>query len=336
MILKGGGALANLSKKGLKVLVCTQYDPTMMEQIRKRFPSVAVDVVTDNDQLLAALPSSDILYLQKEIPPNVSEKMGSIIAASKKLKWIHWGYTGLDRLRPFESVWHQLSITTSKGIMAGTIADYVIVVIHLLHRDFLRVMKNQMNKVWERWPFNNPRGKTVGIVGLGSIGKEVSRRARFFGMKVIGLVRRPISLDDVDSVYLQTELKEFLGRSDIVVLSVPLTPETRGFIGEEALSWMKPKSYLINVARGRIVEEEALVRAIKSGHLAGAALDAFVQEPLSPDSELWSLDNVIITPHLSGFVRDYPEWVVDLFCENLERFVEGKDLINVFKAEKGY
>ena len=168
------------------------------------------------------------------------------------------------------------------------------------------------------------------------LGEEVARKAKFFRMKVIGLVKRPISLDNVDSIFLQTELREFLGESDIVVLCAPLTPETKGLIGEEALRWMKPKSYLVNVARGKIVDEEALVKAIKSGHLAGAALDAFAQEPLSPESELWSLDNVIITPHLAGLFRDYPERVLDLFCENLERFLEGKDLINVLETGRGY
>jgi len=323
-------------KKKLKVLVCTQYDPMIMERIRKRFPEVTVDVVTGDDQLLMALPESDILYLQKEISREISAKMAPLIAGSKRLKWIQWGYTGLDRLRPFEPLWKQLLITNTKGIMAETIADYVILVIQLLHREFLRVMKNQTNKVWERWPFDNPRGKTLGIIGLGSIGKEVARRAKFFRMKVIGLVRRSISLDHVDSLFLQTELRKFLGESDVVVLCAPLTPETNGLIGEEALSWMKSKSYLVNVARGKIVDEEALVKAIKSGHLAGAALDAFAQEPLSPESELWSLDNVIITPHLAGLSRDYPPKVLDLFCENLERFIEGKDLINVLEKGRGY
>jgi phosphoglycerate dehydrogenase-like enzyme len=325
-----------MDKKALKILVCTQYDPTIMERIRKRFPGVTVNVVKEDGQLLMALPESDVLYLQKEIPLKISEKMGPLIAASKRLKWIQWGYTGLDRLRPFESLWKQLLITNSKGIMAETIADYVILVIQLLHRQFLRVMKNQMNKVWERWPFDNPRGKTLGIVGLGSIGREVARKAKFFRMKVIGLVKRPISLDNVDSIFVQTELRGFLGKSDIVVLCAPLTPETKGLVGEETLRWMKPKSYLVNVARGKIVDEEALVKAIKSGHLAGAALDAFAQEPLSPESELWSLDNVIITPHLAGLFRDYPERVLDLFCENLERFLEGKDLINVLETGRGY
>ena len=321
-------------KKRLKVLACTQYDPAIMERIPERFPGITLQVVTDDDQMLAALPEADVLYLHKEISPGTSEKMAPLVAASASLKWIHWGYSGIDRLKPFESQWKDLLITNSKGIMAETIADYVILVIQLLHREFPKVMKNQMNKVWERWLFNNPRGKTLGIIGLGSIGKEVARKAKFFGMKVIGLVRRPIALNHVDSTFLQSELRNFLGESDIIVLCVPLTPETKGLIGEETLKWMKPKSYLVNVARGKIVDEEALVKAIKGGHLAGAALDVFTKEPLSLESELWSLDNVIITPHLSGPFLDFPEKVLDLFCENLERFLEGKDLINLVETGK--
>ncbi len=322
--------------KTLKILACIQYDPAIMERIPKRFPGVTLQVVTDEDQMLAALPEADILYLHKEIVPQTSEKMGPLIAASRNLKWIQWGYTGLDRLRPFETQWKRLLITNSKGAASETIADYVILVIHLLHREFPRIMKNQMNRIWERWPFRNPRGKTVGIIGLGSIGKEVARRAKFFQMRVIGLVRRPISLSDVDSIFLRTEFREFLGESDIVVLCVPLTPETKGLMGEETLSWMKTGSYLVNIARGKLVDEAALVKAIKSGHLAGAALDAFSQEPLSPQSELWSLNNVIITPHLSAWDLDFPKRVFDLFCQNLERFLEGKELINLVDPQKDY
>lgn len=326
----------SMDKKGLKILVYTQYDPTIMERIPKRFPGVFLDVFTDEDRFLMALPDADVIYVQKEFALKLSEKMAPIIAASKRLRWIQWGHTGLDTLRPLEPVWKHFLITNAKGVLAETIADYVILVIQLLHRDFQRIVKNQMNKVWERWLFSSPRGKTLGIVGLGYIGKEVARKAKFFGMKVIGLVRRPVSLDSVDSMFLPTQLREFLGQSDIVVLCVPLTQETNGLIGEESLKWMKRGSYLINVARGKIVDEKALVKALKSGHLAGAALDAFSTEPLSPDSELWPLDNVIVTPHLSGHFQDMPEKVLDLFCENLERFLEGKDLINVVDTESGY
>jgi D-2-hydroxyacid dehydrogenase (NADP+) len=327
--------LVSMNEK-VKILACTQYDLTIMERISKRFPGVTLQVVTDDDQMLAALPEADVLFLHREITPKTSEKMTPLIAASRRLKWIQWGYTGLDRLRPFESLWERLLITNSKGVASETIADYVILVIHLLHREFPKIMKNQMNRVWQRWPFNSPRGKTVGIIGLGSIGREVARRAKFFQMKVIGLVRRPISLDNVDSIFLQAELRNFLGESDVVVLCVPLTPETRGLISEEALSWMKPRSYLVNVARGKLIDETALVKAIKNGHLAGASLDAFAQEPLRPESELWSLDNVIITPHLSAWDSDFPKRVFDLFCENLERFLEDKDLINLVEPGKDY
>ncbi len=322
--------------KKLKILACIQYDPAIMERMPERFPEVTLQVVTDEDQMLAALPEADILYIHKEIVPRTSEKMGLLIAASKRLKWIQWGYTGLDRLRPFEAQWRRLLITNSRGAASETIADYVILVIHLLYREFQKMMKNQMNRVWQRWPFPNPRGKTIGIVGLGSIGKEVARRAKFFQMRVIGLVRRPISLNDVDSIFLGTDFRTFLGESDVVVLCVPLTPETKGLMGEEAFNWMRPGSYLVNIARGKLVDEAALVKAIKSGHLAGAALDAFFPEPLSPQSELWSLDNVIITPHLSAWDLDFPKRVFDLFCENLERFLEGKELINLVNSEKDY
>jgi len=217
------------------------------------------------------------------------------------------------------------------------IADYVIMVIHMLLRGFPRLMKNQIERVWKQGPYLSVRGKTLGIIGLGNIGKDVARKARVFGMRVIGVARRELSIDTVDKMFLPVRLREFLGESDIVLISVPLTSKTRGLIGEKELGWMKSRSYLINVARGHIVDEEALVRAIKMGHIAGAAFDVFAKEPLPPENELWSLDNVIITPHTSGWTWDYPERVLDLFCENLERFVEeGKQMVNIADIEKGY
>jgi phosphoglycerate dehydrogenase-like enzyme len=322
-------------KAGLKLLAYTQYDPRSLEEIPKRFPGVILTVVTEGDAFLAALPGADILYLHKEVAPEITQKMGPIIASSKKLKWIQWGYTGVDRLRPFETLWEQLLITTSKGMMAEEIADYVILVIQMLYREFPRMMRNQMKRVWERWLFDNPRGKTLGIIGLGAIGSEVARKARFFGMRVIGLDVQPVPQEQVDETFLPAELKVFLGKSDTVAICVPLTQETMGLINEKTVQWMKTGSYLVNVARGKIVDEGALVKAIKSGHLAGAALDVFFPEPLSPESEFWALDNVITTPHLSGAFRDFPEKVLALFCENLERFLEGREMINVLKTKNG-
>jgi phosphoglycerate dehydrogenase-like enzyme len=324
-----------MDRSDLKLLVYTQYDPHSLEEIQKRFPGIALTIVTEADAFLVALPEANILYLHKEIAPEITQRMGPIIASSKKLKWIQWGYTGVDRLRPLEALWERLLITTSKGMMAEEIADYVILVTQMLYRAFPRIMRNQMKRVWERWLFDNPRGKTLGIIGLGAIGGEVARKAQFFGMRVIGLDAQPISLKAVEEMFLPGELKVFLGKSDIVSICVPLTPETLSLINEESIEWMRTGSYLVNVARGKIVDERALVKAIKSGHLAGAALDVFFPEPLNPESELWALDNVIITPHLSGAFRDFPDKVLALFCENLERFLEGRKMINVLETTRG-
>ena len=296
-----------------------------------------MDVYTDKDSFLNELGGSDIAFLQKEISIETSRRMEELISASGKPQWLHWGYTGLDQLAPLQSLKGRLLITNSKGIPASALGDHVIMVIHMLHREVQRLMRNQMDRVWERRHFEPVRGKTLGIIGLGNIGRDVARKATVFGMKVIGAARREVSVENVTKIFLPEQLPQFLATSDIVVISVPLTAETQGMIGEKELGWMKPKSYLINVARGHILDEDALVRTIKKGQIAGAALDAFVQEPLPPESELWSLDNVIITPHSAGWSKDYPEMALDLFCENLKRFLEGQEMINrVVNLEIGY
>ncbi len=331
-----------MDEKDLKILIYTSslhlslHDPPMSDQIQSQFAGVAVDIHTEEDSFLHGIPQSDVAFLQKEISEEMSQKMEPLIAASGRPRWIHWGYSGINLLVPLKSLQGRLLITNSKGLCSYMIADYVIMVTHMLLRGFPRIMRNQMDKVWKQGPYLSVRGKTLGIIGLGNIGKDVAKKARVFGMRVIGLARQEVSLGKVDKIFRLEKLREFLGESDIVLISVPLTSETRGLLGERELGWMRSRSYLINVARGHILDEDALVRAIKRGHIAGAALDVFAREPLSPESELWSLDNVIITPHTSGWTWDYPQMVLDLFCENLKRFFEGKELMNPADMEKGY
>ena len=331
-----------MDEKNLKISIYTSplhlslHDPPIMDRIRSRYPRVAVDIHTDEDSFLDGLPESDVALLQKEISEEISQRMEPLITASGRPRWIHWGYSGINRLAPLKPLHGRLLITTSKGLCSYMIADYVIMAIHMLHREFPSLMRNQMNRVWKQGPYLSVRGKTLGIIGLGNIGKDVARKAVVFGMRVIGMARREVSIENVDKMFLSRGLREFLGESDIVLISVPLTSKTRGLMGEKELGWMKPRSYLINVARGHILDEEALVEGIKRGHIAGAALDVFAQEPLPSESELWSLDNVIITPHTSGWTWDYPQRVLDLFCANLERFMEGKALTNTADMETGY
>jgi phosphoglycerate dehydrogenase-like enzyme len=182
-------------------------------------------------------------------------------------------------------------------------------------------------------------GKTVGIVGLGHIGSEVARLAKAFGCRVIATRRSAVERTSggaVDEVLPPSDLPYLLGESDFVVLAVPLTQETRELIGERELAAMKDSAVLINIGRGGSVDEPALVRSLKDGTIAGAGLDVFSQEPLPPESELWQLENVIMSPHLSGGTEIYNQRATDIFCENLRRYLENKTLMNVADASRGY
>ncbi|HBZ00624.1 MAG TPA: D-2-hydroxyacid dehydrogenase, partial [candidate division Zixibacteria bacterium] len=179
-------------------------------------------------------------------------------------------------------------------------------------------------------------GRTVAIIGLGSIGLRVARLAKAFDMRVIGTINAPRKLAYVDKVYPSTKLNECLKQADFVVLSTPVTEKTFHLIGKTEFSLMKPTSYIINIGRGKLIDETALIKALLSKKIAGAALDVFESEPLPQDSPLWEMENVSITPHFSGMADNLWEKVAARFCENAIRFKVGKRLIGAVSLEKGY
>jgi phosphoglycerate dehydrogenase-like enzyme len=197
----------------------------------------------------------------------------------------------------------------------------------------------QEAKKWERITPSGLRGKTAGIVGLGHIGREIARLSKAFGMRVVATRRGAKHVGTmryVDAVYPAARLPELLAESDFVVLSLPYTPETEKIIGEKELGMMKPSAFLINIARGGVVDEEALIRALEEKRIAGAGLDVFSIEPLPADSRLWGMKNVIVSPHMSGNMDDYIERATDLFVRNLGRYLEGKRMLTVVDKKKGY
>ncbi len=199
--------------------------------------------------------------------------------------------------------------------------------------------KMMKTRRWKRYPPQTLRGKTVGIVGLGHIGREVARLSKAFGMGVIATrrsTRRPAKARNVELLLPQARMKQMLARSDYVVVSVPLTPETRHIIGEAEFKAMKPKARIINIARGQVIDEEALIHALDKKRIAGAGLDVTYTEPLPRESRLWDFDNVILSPHISGGMEGYMLHATDLFCENLRRYLNGKRLLNVIDRKKGY
>jgi phosphoglycerate dehydrogenase-like enzyme len=235
-------------------------------------------------------------------------------------------------------------MTNSRGNSSVTIAEHVAAVTLALLRDLPLAFRRQAEKIWAQNEFDagaairTLRGARVLIVGLGSIGGETARLMAGFGATVAGIRRKPGSapLAGVDEVFAPACLHDQLPLADVVVLSAPQTAATVHLIGERELALLKRDAVLVNVSRGKLIDEPALVRALETGRLRGAALDVFEHEPLDPASPLWARRDVLITPHVSGFHADYWPQATELFADNLRRFAAGRPLVNVVDKEAGY
>ena len=216
------------------------------------------------------------------------------------------------------------------------ISEYIIAMMFALSRHLPAMLKNQEAKKWERIGQGMLKGKTLGIIGLGGIGLVLAKKAKDLEMQVLGLRNSDKPAAHVDKIYQNKDLHEFLGQSDYVALCCPLTPETTNLIGSEELAAMKESAFLINIARGRVVDEPALIKALDKRIIAGAALDVFWQEPLPEDSPLWNLDNVILTPHIAGDMIDYTERAANIFIDNLEKYLNGQPLHGQVDYKLGY
>lgn len=279
----------------------------------------------------AILAYADIIF--GFVPPR------DITRRAPNLKWLQATSAGVDRLTGSD-VWNSdVIITGVSGIHAAAISEFVLGAMLMWAKGSLNAFRNQREHAWQRYGTSLLAGRTLGIVGLGHIGRETARLAKAFNMEVIATrrsARQGGKARNVDALLPQSGLKKLLSLSDYVVLSTPLTPETRNLIGADELAAMKPSAFLVNISRGGVIDETALVTALKNKMIAGAALDVTVHEPLPPENPLWDFDNVIISPHVSGGMDDYMLRATEIFCENLERYRSGRRLINVVRRERGY
>ncbi len=263
----------------------------------------------------------------------------NLLSRAPNLKWLQLMSAGADRLRDTEIWQSKLTITGVSGIHAGPIGEFVLGFMLMFAKGLQQCFRMKQNHEWKRYTPSLLRNKTVGIVGLGHIGNEVARLSKSFGMTVIA-TKRSVSkagkAKNVDQLLPQTQLKEMLRKSDYIVLSLPWTPETHHIIGEAELRSMKESAYIINVGRGELIDEEMLIRVLDEGKIAGAALDVVATEPLPKDSRLWDMNNVILSPHVSGNMEDYIDKATLLFCDNIRRYLEGKKLRNIVDRKKGY
>jgi phosphoglycerate dehydrogenase-like enzyme len=265
---------------------------------------------------------------------------GDILDRAPRLRWMQLTSAGVDRLLDAPVVRSgQVTVTTATGIHAVPISEFVIGAVLAFAKGFPRAARSQIEHKWNPYLPEEVEGKTLGVLGMGAIGSRVVALARALGMRVLAM-RRSVAARRKGETGVEflppAELPYLLGESDYVVLAVPLTPETRGLIGEKELRAMRPSAVLVNIARGAVLDEDALVRALKEGWIAGAALDVFRQEPLPPESPLWDLPNVLLTPHVSGGTPRYMERAAGLFSQNLRRYLSGEPLRNVVHPERGY
>ena len=266
------------------------------------------------------------------LPKNITE-------VAPKLKWVQVYGAGVDYLDGTGLLEKGVALTNSSGVNGPPIAEFCLMLMLMHAKRMVVRIEAQARREWTRYANGELAGKSLGIVGPGRIGGEVARCASAFDMRILA-ARRSYepgqSLPHVDEVYPSQRLREMLGQCDYVVVAVSLTPETRGMISEAEFSAMRDGAFFINVSRGAVVDEDALLRALKDGPLGGAGLDVFQQEPLSPESGFWGLPNVIVTPHNSGGIRDHAARATQLFCENLKRYLAGQPLDNAIDPTKGY
>ena len=260
-----------------------------------------------------------------------------ILAVAPRVRWIHASAAGLDHLTSPALAASSATLTNSRGVYGDALAEYVIAAMLHFAKDLTRLRDAQARRAWE--PFEGERlaGKSLAIVGYGDIGRAIAARARAFDMQVIALRRRPeLSAGDPHVTRMARDLRDAVTGADYVVLATPLTADNPRFFGAEALSWLQPRAVLINVGRGGVVDEPALIAALHAGALRGAALDVFETEPLPPENPLWSMRQVLLSPHCADRVAGWLDRTMELFLDNLDRFVRGAPLLNVVDARRGY
>jgi phosphoglycerate dehydrogenase-like enzyme len=270
-------------------------------------------------------------HLKKRFPElNMADH---VLEKGAKLKWIQALGTGVDGIADRPALRDGVLVTNMHGLHGDSVPEAAIMLMLALARDLPRAMRNRNARKWERYPARLLKGKTAGIFGVGLIARSLAPKCKAFGMTVVGISSAPREMEGFDRMVNRYELSKAVRELDFLVLLTPYTPETHGIVNAGVLAAMKSSAVLVNLARGGIVDEGALVRALREKRIAGAALDVFAAEPLAADHPFWSMDNVIVTPHLGGFHDQYVEQALPTVEENLRKYLAGDvvGMINVVK-----
>ena len=317
----------------LTILISNIIPEPLIKELRTRFPTVTFTQLPENDTLTP--PINAEIFLRCATPKKQQE---ILIQNTPDLRWVHTCSAGFDYL-PMELLTrHAITVTRSAQTNNIPIAEFTLATILAYAKRLTSLRQAQQQNHWQRRDdLQEINGATVSIIGAGSIGQELAKRCHALGMRVLATNRHPTPLPNFTKVLATTDLPILLKEADYLVIACPLTPETRGLISTNELSQMKASAYLINIARGPIIDENALIQALKTNTIAGAALDVFNQEPLPEDHPFWHLPNVTLTPHISYVSPHNMQRMVQEFSANLQRYIKQQPLQNTFKNTRlGY
>jgi len=314
-----------------RLLILLTLPPPVREQYRAalaaRFPELAIDVVDHHSKAAPFIVEADALLT---FGPHMKDE---VLHNAAKLKWVQALGTGVDNLIDLPSLGKNVIITNIRGIHGAPVSEAALMMMLALARDFAQSLRNQDKQIWTRWPARLLDGKTVGIYGIGAIAEVLAPKCKALGMTVVGFTAAKRALPGFDRMHERSELAAQAGGLDFLVLLAPYSEETKNAIDARVFSAMKPSSFLVNLARGGIVDEDALIAALAAGKIAGAALDVFQEEPLPAGHPLWTARNVLITAHLGGFCDVYAERALVTVEHNMACFLRGDldQMINVVR-----
>lgn len=335
----------------IEVLITLPFPEELLERVSAVSPRLRVTALKAEkaqDISVETWQKTEVLYTVNILPEP---------EWAPRLRWIQFHWAGIDSLIDHPILKKADLVATSlSGAAVTQMAEYILMMLLALGHRLPALIENQRAARWpkDRWKLFSPRelrGSTVGIVGYGSIGREVARLLNAFGATILATKREVMHPQDKDYVpegqgdptgdlvrrlYPPQALRSMIKECDFLVVTVPLTKGTHGLIGEEELKAMRPTAFLVDVSRGGVVDQAALITALRDGKIAGAALDVFEEEPLPAESPLWKLPNVFVTPHISGVTPEYDTRAVDLFVENTKRYLEGKPVFNQIDLSRGY
>jgi len=309
------------------LIVLALPEPVRMQyfdHLKRRFPEVKLDMVDHHAKVDPYIAAAEVLIT---FGPHVAKH---VFEKAKSLKWVQALGTGVDGIADQPGLRKDVVLTNMHGFHGGPVSEAALLAMLALARNLPRSLRQQAGRKWDRFPVKLLKGKTVGIFGVGTIAAELAPKCKALGMKVVGISSADREVPGFDAMLRRAKLAQAVKDVDYFVL---LTPETKNIVDAKIFAAMKPTAFLVNLARGGVVDEDALLHALKNWKIAGAALDVFAKEPLPEDSPFWDMENVIVTQHQGGFFDGYPEFALPVVEENMRKYLAGdlKGMINVVK-----